>query len=156
MGGGIRHNSIEPFAKTAPMLSAERNSSPCAPTGAFGILDGRTTGENEMSKQKLTPDQREAVRKQAKERVASGTPRAEIVKSIAEKYRISTVSARNYLPDVGPAKKTARRSVEKKNGKPGGTRKVRGRGRKLRIGSQQRTSRSATALLNVVANLTEG
>ena len=98
-----------------------------------------------MAKHKLTAKQRKDVRKNAKGKIAAGTPPSEVVKSIAEKYRITTVSARNYLPDGSAAKK----------GKPKPNRKVRKTKARRYSASRQSPPNAGGRLLQVVASLSE-
>jgi len=95
-----------------------------------------------MAKHKLTAEQREEVRKDAKEKVAGGKPRAEIVKAISEKYGITPVSARNYLPNGAAGKKPSKKARRKKASKA----RRSPAGRRPKIGSR---------LLQVVAKLSE-
>jgi hypothetical protein len=62
-----------------------------------------------MAKQKLTPEKRVALRTELKSQLSAGVKRSEILKSLSEKYGISTEGLRWYLNAESPngsAKKT--------------------------------------------------
>ncbi len=73
-----------------------------------------------MAKRKLSAEQRTSLREDLKKGVAAGKKTADLLREIAEKYKITTITARWYLKSVGgtPKRKSGRRGP----GRPPGRR----------------------------------
>lgn len=116
-----------------------------------------------MAKRKLTSEQRDSVRKEVKEMVAGGKPRAEVLKAVAEKYGISTESARWYLKDGKRDKKAKSGKKPKANaprkavagGKKASSSRQKKVGKTRRPPAARRSGSRGRALLQVVAKLSE-
>jgi hypothetical protein len=85
--------------------------------------------EDNVAKRKLSPKQRETVRKEIRQYLAQKQKPAEIQKTVAKKYGITTITARWYLKSVrGPQSPSAGRATPatgSKRGSAGKTRKQR-------------------------------
>jgi hypothetical protein len=132
----------------------------CTTRGAPDILGCRNDREEQMAQRKLSPEQREQVRKNAKEKIAAGTSTAEVTKAIAEKYGITRVSARNYLPDGARGKK-ANAKANRKVSKKARRKPVSGKAAKSRLTANKSPrsaagrTRKGSRLIQVVARLSE-
>src|SRR5947207_2403930 len=58
-----------------------------------------------MPKPKLTPEQKVALRKDLKTKLAAGVPRSVILETLSKKYGISSEGMRWYLKGATPSKK---------------------------------------------------
>jgi hypothetical protein len=86
--------------------SGETETTPALAEVTAAIVSPETTGkigplpvpdeEKVMAKQKLTPEKREALRKELKAKIKAGLSRVEILKSLADRYGISTEAMRWY------------------------------------------------------------
>lgn len=83
-----------------------------------------------MAKRKLSPQQRLTIRKEIRQQIAQKKKQADILRTIAEKYGITTITARWYYKGIAKPAKQSR-------SKPKATRKYAapGRRRKTRISS---------------------
>lgn len=67
-----------------------------------------------MAKRKLSESQRGTLRTALAKGLKAGRKVAELVKEAAEKYGITTITARYYLASIGRSKKTSKRSRRRK------------------------------------------
>jgi hypothetical protein len=82
--------------------------------------------EDKLAKRKLSPEQRENVRKEIRQYIAHKKKPAEILKTVAKKYGITTITARWYLKSVrGPQSPSAGRATSAKSSKRASTKKNR-------------------------------
>ena len=89
-----------------------------------------------MAKRKLSPQQRQTIRKEIRQHIARKEKQADILRTIAEKYGITTITARWYYKGIAQPTKQSRRT-------PKVTRKykVRGRRRRTRLAKDGAFSR---------------
>ena len=94
--------------------------------------------EKKMAKRKLSPQQRQELRKEMKRKLAAGRTRSEILKEASQKYAIAPETARYYL-----------KQLEKSGRKPRGKRKPQTRARaqrskKTRKGKKRRSAKKSS------------
>ena len=59
-----------------------------------------------MSKPKLSPEQKETIRKEIKGRLSNGTPRPQVIRDLAEKYGLTPAAVAYYLNGSKKRKKS--------------------------------------------------
>jgi hypothetical protein len=78
-----------------------------------------------MAKRKLSPEQRIALRAELKKSIGGEQKTADVLRAVAKKYGITTITARWYLNSVDGIKKAGRRGPGRppgrKPGRPAGT-----------------------------------
>lgn len=80
-----------------------------------------------MPKHKLSPVQRTAIRKIIQRQVSRKTPQAEILRSVAKTYSISTEAARWYLKSLGKPNGRSKKARATRQTKRPGRKRVRSR-----------------------------
>ena len=72
-----------------------------------------------MAKRKLSSEQRAELRAELKKAIGSGQKTADVLRDVAKKYGITTITARWYLKSIGGAPRKGRRPG-RKPGRPAG------------------------------------
>ncbi|HEX7896799.1 MAG TPA: hypothetical protein VF950_03515 [Planctomycetota bacterium] len=75
-----------------------------------------------MAKRKLSSEQRAELRAELKKAIGSGQKTADVLRDVAKKYGITTITARWYLKSIGGAPRKARGGAKRgrKPGRPSG------------------------------------
>jgi hypothetical protein len=105
--------------------------------------------EDNVAKRKLSPQQRETVRKEIRQYLAEKKKPADIQRTVAKKYGITTITARWYLKSVrNPQSPSAGRAAPARSSKRASTKKT----RKQRAQTNGHTPRSG-AVHRLFANV---
>ena len=115
-----------------------------------------------MAKRKLSPEDREALRREMSEQIKSGAEQSDVLKAVSAKYSISVESARWYLKSMKGVpkrkKKSRKKATSKRKAKPVRRPKTRAkvrRKRKRRIMKGRKAPGAAIQMKRLVEELSE-